>query len=236
MTKVLGMIPARAGSLRVVGKNIKLCGGKPLIAWTIEIVLESNVTDRLIVTTDSPEIADIAKGYGADVPELRPAELALSEVPLTGVMRYMIDQFGEGYDVLANFLPTSPLRQIADIEAAFRLLYSHQKVGAVITVAKINYPPQAAVELDSDNRVMFRADYPFDKNSQESTPRYSINGVAMLVRIPYFKVHGWYGPNVFACVTSDEASVDVDTEFEFWQAEQLLSQRHTNAHLGTDIG
>jgi CMP-N-acetylneuraminic acid synthetase len=122
MTRVLTVVPARGGSKGLPGKNIKELIDKPLIAWSIQQGLASKYVNEVIVTTDSEEIADIAKRYGARVPFLRPAHLAQDTSSTKDVIIHLIDELekiGEFYDYILLLEPTSPLRETSDIDLAF---------------------------------------------------------------------------------------------------------------------
>jgi len=117
--KILALIPARGGSKGLPGKNIKPLLGKPLIAWTIEQAKASKYVDRVVVSTDDDEIAEVAIRYGAEVPFLRPKELARDDSPTIDAILHALDFFsdkGERFDLLALLEPTSPLRDSEDID------------------------------------------------------------------------------------------------------------------------
>lgn len=90
---IIAIIPARGGSKRLPGKNIKDLAGKPLIAWTIEAAIQSNIFDHVFVSTDSEEIANISREYGAEVPFLRPAELASDTATTNDVVTHLVDWY-----------------------------------------------------------------------------------------------------------------------------------------------
>lgn len=119
--KVLAVIPARGGSKGLPGKNLRLLAGKPLIAWSIEQALACRGLDRVLVSTDSPEIAAVAKAHGAEPPFLRPAELAQDATPTEPVLLHALDALeaaGERYDALMLLQPTSPVRREGALDAA----------------------------------------------------------------------------------------------------------------------
>lgn len=122
----VGLIPARAGSKRVPGKNARMLGGHPLIAYAIASALDSGVLDAVIVSTDSPEIAEVARGIGAEVPFLRPAHLAGDHSPDIDWVRHLLatlESVGRTWDCYAILRPTSPFRRPETIRrawAAFR--------------------------------------------------------------------------------------------------------------------
>jgi CMP-N,N'-diacetyllegionaminic acid synthase len=120
--RCLGLIPARAGSKRVPGKNVRLLGGHPLLAHSIRSAVDSGVFARVIVSTESEEVAAISRRYGAEVPFLRPVELARDTSPDIEWVRHVLlalDDAGEGYDCFALLRPTSPFRQAATIRRAW---------------------------------------------------------------------------------------------------------------------
>lgn len=111
--KYLAVIPARGGSKGLPGKNLRLLAGKPLIAWSIEQALQSSRIDCVHVSTDDPEIAEVARAHGADVPYMRPAELAQDTTPTEPVLTYALDWYaraGRTFDAVVLLQPTSPLR------------------------------------------------------------------------------------------------------------------------------
>lgn len=129
--KILGLIPARGGSKGLPGKNIKPLCGKPLIAWTIEQGLASKYLDKVIVSTDDEKIADVSRSYGAEVPFMRPGELATDEAKTIDVvihaLEFLKQQDGLEYDYLALLEPTSPLRKNGDIDESITKLIDNTK-------------------------------------------------------------------------------------------------------------
>jgi CMP-N,N'-diacetyllegionaminic acid synthase len=127
-------ICARGGSTGVPGKNIRPLCGKPLIAWTIEQALASGLADRVLVSTDSPDIAAVARNFGAEVPFLRPAELATATAGKLPVILHLVEWVEAALGPVSRIIdldPTSPLRDIADIHACNELL--DEDTGLVIT-------------------------------------------------------------------------------------------------------
>ena len=137
---VLGLVLARGGSKSVPGKNIYPVLGKPLIAYTIEPALAARAITRLVVTTDDPEIADIAGRLGAEVPFLRPSELAQDETPDYPVVRHALEwlEAKDGYrpDMIVQLRPTSPLRTSRQLDEAVGLLRAHPDADSVRGVCR----------------------------------------------------------------------------------------------------
>ena len=123
---VLGIIPARGGSKSVLGKNLHPLGGRPLIEHTIVSALAAKSLDRVIVSTDDPEIARVARAAGAEVPFMRPGELARDDTPDLPVFQHVLAALeeGEGYrpDVVVHLRPTQPFRTAAEIDAVVALM------------------------------------------------------------------------------------------------------------------
>jgi CMP-N,N'-diacetyllegionaminic acid synthase len=137
---VIAIIPARCGSKGIPGKNIKFLCGKPLIAWSIQAGLESHYIDEVMVTSDSKEIGDIAKKFGANVPFIRPAELASDFAPSIDVIRHTINfyQYTQGthFDYTVLLEPTSPLRVSKDVDEAILQLLENPKATALVGICK----------------------------------------------------------------------------------------------------
>lgn len=121
--KYLAVIPARGGSKGLPGKNVRFLAGKPLIAWSIEQAIESGRIDCVHVSTDDPEIAAVARAYGADVPYIRPAELAQDTTPTEPVMTHALNWYqreGRVFDAVVLLQPTSPIRFPGTLGAALQ--------------------------------------------------------------------------------------------------------------------
>ena len=117
MTSMIALVPARSGSKRIPGKNIRELGGHPLLAYTVSAALESDVFDRVVCSTDSEEIAAVARSYGADVPFLRPPEYAQDTSPDFAWAKHALSAFPD-CQIFAILRPTSPFRQPGTIRDA----------------------------------------------------------------------------------------------------------------------
>ena len=138
--RIITIIPARGGSKGLPRKNIRLLAGKPLIAWTIEQAKNSKYIDNIVVSTEDEEIAENSKKYGAEVPFLRPKELARDDTPTIDVIMHAINWFeerGEYFDIVVLLEPTSPLRDIEDIDKCVEILIGNPKAKAIISVAQL---------------------------------------------------------------------------------------------------
>ncbi len=153
----IAIIPARGGSKRIPRKNIKEFCGKPMIAWSIEAAIQSTLFDRIIVTTDDAEIAEIAKQWGAEVPFTRPIELADDHTPTVPVVAHAVKsciELGWMVDYACCIYPCAPFMQADDLAAAFELTLTRQ-VDFVYPVAEYSHPIQRAMRQLPDGGMQF---------------------------------------------------------------------------------
>lgn len=191
----LAVIPARGGSKRIPRKNIKLFCGKPMIAWSIEVALKSGCFDRVFVSTDDHEIANVAKAYGAEVPFFRPKELSDDHTGTIPVIAHAIqwqNNTGPTATEVCCIYATAPFLQADDLKRGLELL---QSSGAdyAFSVTSYAFPIQRAIRITSDQRVdMFQPDQ-FKTRSQDLEEAwhdagqfYWGNAQAWLAQIPVF--------------------------------------------------
>lgn len=223
---LLGIIPARSGSKGVPGKNLRLLAGKPLIVHTIQAARESGIFDRLVVSTDGKEIARVAKEAGAEIPFLRPPELATDGARGIDVLHYTLRWFeGQGtkFDCVMYLQPTSPLRTAADIVAAVDLLLARD-AEAVVSVCEVDHHPWWSNVLPEDGcmRDFIKPDIP--ANRQELPVYYRLNGAIYLARWDFIRSRdSWFGPRTYAYIMPRERSVDIDCEIDLRLAEIILN-------------
>lgn len=141
-TKIITIIPARGGSKGIPKKNIKPLLGNPLIAWTIEQAKNSKYIDRIVVSTDDKEIAEISRKYGTEVPFLRPKELARDDSPTIDAIMHALNWFeerGEYFDIVVLLEPTSPLRKENDLDIAIELFIKNiDKADSLVSVGEVH--------------------------------------------------------------------------------------------------
>jgi CMP-N-acetylneuraminic acid synthetase len=234
--KILAVIPARRGSKRLPGKNIRPCCGKPLIVHTIEAALaEKDILHRVIVSTDDPEIADISRAAGAEVPFLRPTELAGDATPSLPVIqhaaRFVEKSDGVRMDWVLLLQPTSPLRTAHDIRAAIERA-GKKNCTAVVSVTEAGHShPYLMRRIEGNLLLPFRDDQPEARRVQDFEPKaYLVNGAIYLTRRDILLEEGsLYGDVVAPYVMPRERSVDVDTEEDLLLAESLLRRRSDGA-------
>src|SRR5687768_1360077 len=160
---VVAIIPARGNSKGLPGKNIRMLCGKPLIAWSIEVALQSSFVDTVITSTDSQAIADIAKQAGATVPFLRPARLATDEAATIDVVDHVLESCrattGEPFDYVVLLEPTSPLREGDDVDVMLRKLHDHAaSFDSIVSVGEVGEHPSIMKRLVGDSMEPFCAE------------------------------------------------------------------------------
>ena len=197
--KTIAIIPARGGSKGLPGKNIITLCGKPLIVWTIESALESNLVDKVVVSTDSREIANIAKSAGADVPFMRPDELATDEAKSIDVVRHALgfyeNEKGMKFDYMALLEPTSPLREKDDIDNMITALNEKSDdFDAIISLGEVNEHPSAVKKINGNTAEPFCADLPRTTRRQENEKAYFPYGVAYISKVSTLLDEGTFYP------------------------------------------
>ncbi|WP_217541421.1 pseudaminic acid cytidylyltransferase [Vibrio metschnikovii] len=151
----IAVIPARGGSKRIPRKNIKLFHGKPMIAYSIEAAIAAGCFDKVIVSTDDQEIADVAKQYGAEVPFLRPAEIANDYATTMDVMAHAIQwcqHQGWEFEVVCCLYATAPFVLAEDLQKGYQLL-QEDSVQFAFSATSFPFPIQRAIKLDNDGSV-----------------------------------------------------------------------------------
>lgn len=227
MTDVVGLITARGGSKAIPKKNIVRVGGKPLIAWSIEAALASNRLARLIVSTDDGEIAGVARAWGAEVPFMRPPELATDDAPHIAVVEHaatwLTSTRSGRPDYLMVLQPTSPLRTAHDIDRAVELA-EEKDADSVISVCATHSHPYWTKRVTDDGRLEHFVPVPEGyQRRQVLPPAYFENGAIFLVRghEPAF-----YAERTYAYIMPEERSLQVDTEWDLRIMDALLRDQH----------
>jgi N-acylneuraminate cytidylyltransferase/CMP-N,N'-diacetyllegionaminic acid synthase len=219
--KILGVIPARGGSKGILGKNLIEVGGKPLIAWTIEAALRSGALDRLMVSTDDEEIADVARKCGAEVPWYRPDELARDDSAIIDGLIYEVKRLENDLNYIADLVmllqPTSPLRTSENIIEAVEL-HKEKKASSVVSVCEALNHPYLIKKVDDQGRLSNFLDLPIPEtsmNRQNLPPAYMLNGAIYLFeRKVLLAKKSLYGNPTFAYVMPQYKSHDIDDHFD----------------------
>ncbi len=227
--EILGFIPARGGSERLPGKNIRPLNGKPLVAYTIDAALGSDVT-RVVVSTDSEGIAMVSREFGADVPFLRPKHLATSSAVIEDAIFDMLDGLkrSEDYspDVIVLLQPTSPLRSSEHINEAIQLLVS-EKAESVVSVSEPMEHPACMARWDDDGRIRFALGddlVPGEVQHQDFPEYFFINGAIYCFTSDSLELYrSRFSRAPIRYVMDRIHSIDVDTTDEFKIAEAILN-------------
>jgi CMP-N,N'-diacetyllegionaminic acid synthase len=223
---VLAVIPARGGSKGIPRKNIKPLWGKPLIQWTIDAAKHSKHLDRIIVSTEDPEIARISSELGADVPFVRPSNLATDDTPGLAPVLHALEQLPE-YEWIMLLQPTSPLRITEDIDSAFELCQAHGAPAAVSVSISSDHPYwtyRIGVEGRMESFIVNRPDIP---RRQDLPPAYGLNGAIYLARTDWLREQECFvTPETLGYVMPPERSIDLDSPLDWQWLEFLLGNKH----------
>lgn len=221
----LAIIPARGGSKRILRKNIKEFCGKPIIAWSIEAAKISGCFDRIVVSTDDAEIADVARRYGAEIPFMRPAELSDDYVGTIPVIAHAISQCVGQEDPVAVccIYPAAPLIQAADLQRGFSLLMEHRS-DYVVPVTRYGFPIQRAIHItDAGRMAMFSPEH-FGTRSQDLVEAYHDAGQFYWGRASaWLNQHALFGEQSLPLILPRHRVQDIDT-LEDWHRAELLFQ------------
>ena len=224
---MLAIIPARGGSKGLPGKNLKLIGGKPLIAHTIETALITAELTRIIVSTEDEEIARVAQQFGAEVPFMRPTNLASDNSLAIDTYKYTVDKLinDEGIDIdeFMILLPTSPLRDASDISNAVKI-FRNKNADSVISVTKGEKPVSWFKTLGNDGKILENDNAL--KNRQEETDYYCPNGSIYIFKKDLIDKAIYYSDKTYAYVMPKSRSVDIDFEIDLLFAEFLIINNH----------
>lgn len=228
---VLAIIPARGGSKGLPGKNIKLLCGKPLLAWSLEQAFKSKYLDTVFVSTDSEEIANIAKQYGGDIPFLRPPEIAADNSPTSDAIIHALENFErieKYYDYVVLLEPTSPLRKPADIDTAIQLLVKNEDADTLVSLGEIHMEhPMIVKKIDESGRVV-----PYVENvkkihqRQQADKAYFPYGVIYISKVSEFKKNlTFYTQRTIPYFIERWQNFEVDDEIDFAVIETIMAMK-----------
>lgn len=231
MSDVVALIPARSGSKGVPGKNIKLLGKYPLLAWSITACLKAKKINRVIVSTDSEDYANIARKFGADVPFLRPMEIAGDRSTDYEFILHFLDWVSTNTNdpsYIVHIRPTTPFRDPVSIDQAIELFTTNSEMTALRSVQEMSESAYKTFEIAStgelkcvgtDSTALDAAN-----NARQEFPKtYQANGYVDVLSPSFIREHGLlHGDHVLPFITPFVA--EVDTEADFSYLEYQLSQ------------
>jgi CMP-N-acetylneuraminic acid synthetase len=229
---VLAIVPARSGSRGLPDKNIKPLCGKPLLGWSVAQAVASDAVDRVIVSTDSEEYADIAAEFGADVPFIRPAELARDETPIGDVISHHLDwlaDHGETYEYVTLIEPTSPLRCDDDIDnAVTKLSDNSDRADSLVSVQELEeeYHPYMVKTVDGGLLSPF-VDHDEDIYQRQQLPTfYQPEGTVYVSKTATFNSDdAFYQDHTLAYVIDRWQSPEIDDIFDFVTVEAIMNHQ-----------
>lgn len=228
--RVVAVIPARAGSKGVPKKNLKSFAGLPLIAHSLKCAALCPSISRVVVSTDGEEIAATARRFGADVPFLRPAELADDHVGMWPVLQHALTSIeeleGNRYDVLVLLDPTSPTRLPEDVERVVAALEGRPEADLALTVSEPHFSPYWHMMItgaDGFGQPLLPGARQIERR-QDCPPSFFINGLAYAYRTTFLREQASWANGKFLMVPTPETrAISIDTAEEFEWADRLVS-------------
>lgn len=229
--RILFVVTARGGSKGVPKKNILKLGPYPLIAYKIISSQKCKYDNRLIVSTDSDEIADVARGYGAEVPFIRPPYLATDTADSMDVVIHAINWVeandDASYDYICLLEPSSPFLSYADIDRAFDMIID-QGADTLLGVKKVEVSRKFIYPLDKNGKLSYFYETLKDMKRvrrQDQEPEYTINGCIYVARWEYFKNnHIFHSMNSIPYVMPFEASIEIDSYMDYEFAKFIVEK------------
>lgn len=231
--RVLALVPARSGSKGLPDKNIRLLSGKPLLAWPIAAARASRFVDRVFVSTDSDDYAEIARQYGGDCPWLRPAELASDAAPSFGFIEHTLrslSEHGEEFDILVLLEPTSPLTEADDIDTALEALVSANatRAEAIVGVSRCETTHPAFMVVQNPETGLISptgsADFASLPRRQDLDPVFALDGSLYISTIPaLLRERSFFHDSTLGYVTARHKHFEVDDLVDFIAIEAVLN-------------
>jgi len=228
MAGVLGLVTARGGSKGIPRKNLRPVAGRPLIAWTLDAAKAARSLSRVVVSTDDPEIALVARSLGVDAPFLRPAELSGDASAHLDVVCHALDWLashqGQQFEYVCLLQPTSPLRSAGDIDGAVELAVS-RRAEAVVGVTPSPVHPNLIYRMDlNDTLTPLLSPIAGYARRQDLPPVYVLNGAIYVNRIEALRRERTFTPaGALGFLMPTERSLDVDSEEDLRSAETALA-------------
>ena len=230
MSLVLGLVPARGGSKGVPGKNVRPLGGRTLLEYTAQAARESGVIDRIVLSTDSAEIAEAGRRAGLEVPFMRPASLAADDTPMVPVITHALDELaraGWSPDIVVLLQPTSPLRRPDHIRDAVTALRA-STADSVVTIVEVprHLSPDYVMRIDDGRLKPFLPEGARVTRRQDARPAYSRDGtVYAFRRATLERFGGIYGDDCRPLVIDARDSLSIDSPADWDAAERALAAR-----------
>lgn len=219
----VAIIPARGASKRIPRKNIRSFNGRPMITWSIRAALESECFERIVVSTDDPEIAKVAESCGAEVPFVRPGNLSDDHTPTIPVIRHAIDQLeteGAQPEYVCCLYATAPFVTAELLQQGLADLRAHPSTEFVVSATEFNFPIWRSLQLKPDGTVAMNWPEHELTRSQDLPPAYHDAGQFYWgTREAYQKNEGFFSANCRFCLVPSYRVQDIDTENDWRRAE-----------------
>jgi len=225
---VLGIVPARGGSKGVPGKNVRPLAGHTLLEYTVRAARESSVLDRVILSTDSLEIADAGRRAGLEVPFMRPVALAADDTPMVPVIEHALGEIarhGWSPDIVVLLQPTSPLRRPEHIRDAVAML-RETEADSVVTVVELprHLSPDYVMRIDGGRLKPFLPEGARVTRRQDARPAYSRDGTVYAFRRSTIEqLGGIYGNDCRPLLIDTSDSLSIDSQADWDEAERRLA-------------
>ncbi|MBU3604129.1 cytidylyltransferase domain-containing protein [Polynucleobacter sp. AP-Kaivos-20-H2] len=226
--KLIAIVPARSGSKRLPGKNIKLINGRPLICWTLKAAKESGIFQDIVVTTDSAEIANISRSNGATKISMRPKELSGDHASTIDTVIYTLDEYESQHGPIDGVMllqPTSPFRTTELMKEAAHLFFHGEKRSSVVSFGMARNHPAWCFRWNGGALTPFDGGKYLNARSQDLEPAYVINGNVYISSPELIrKSRGFVSEETIPLIMENPIhSVDIDTEEDFLYARFLFS-------------
>jgi CMP-N-acetylneuraminic acid synthetase len=224
---VIAMIPARGGSKGLPGKNIRSLAGKPLIAWSIEKARKSRHLDEIVVSTDSEEIAEVARTHGASVPFLRPSDLASDRASTYDVIRHALSHYraqGREFEYTVLLEPTSPLREDDDVDRMLgKLDENAARFDAIVSVGEVSEHPSIIKRFEGDAIAPFVPELAMTTRRQDNQPAYFPYGVAYIAKTATLLAENtFYARRCTAFAIKRYQNYEIDDIYDFLCVEAVM--------------
>ena len=231
MVKVIGIVPARGGSKGLPGKNLRPLAGHPLIAYSIAAGIQAKLVDRVICSTDSEDIAEIARKYGAEIPFMRPKELAQDDSPDIDFFNHTINELAKsGYrpDIIVQLRPSDPIRRTGLVDDGVQLLIDNPTADSVRSITQPAYSPYKMWTVNDSGTLdplltVPGVAEPYNLPRQELPEVWWHIGVLDIVRTDVVTMKGSItGKTILPLRVDHATSVDIDTLDDFGHAAEII--------------
>jgi CMP-N,N'-diacetyllegionaminic acid synthase len=229
-TEILAIIPARGGSKGVPSKNMRKLGDKPLICHTIQTAQSSQFLDRIIVSTDDEQIAKTALKWGAEIPFIRPKDLARDETPTEPVLIHAVEYLNQSEEYEPDYVvllqPTSPFLDSTTIDRGINII-QEEEADSLLSVVEDRHFYWKLVNGE------IVPEYKVRKRRQDLTPKYRENGALYITkRETLMKKNNRLGGKIAYILMEEIDSIEIDSLFDFWLAEKILAFKTVKRYQG----